>query len=156
MQPPPIVTEPIPNADDLQQQLHDGTWCTALLHAEDAIASGQDGARATARMAFVLSHAAWLRAAGLPPWLAAYDLRRRERLFGDLLEPGDGTGESMRRLLAGDAAAWQDLAEPEGETGVAPLLNLGEGTVPERIASLQAFALLLPLYLPEHWVSRTI
>lgn len=152
----PLVIERIPTTAELQQQLDDGSWCTTLVHAQDALANGRDDARPVAHLAFVLTHAAWLRAAALPPWLAAYDLHRRERLFGDLLEQGDDADESMRELLAGDPAAWQQLVDATGDTALTQILELAELAVPARIASLQRLAQRLPIEQPEHWLALTI
>lgn len=156
-------TDDIPATQkELQLLLHAGSWSEALLQAEAALSKGEVGegdsdAKQTAQLAFALSHAAWLRAAGLPSWLAAYDMHRRERLFGNLLEPGDDSNQQLRELLVGDDDAWQTFAASEtAPPMLSALLVLPAQPLTEKLQSLQTLAQRLPITEPEHWLARTI
>ena len=157
---------------ELRETLDQGNWCAALTRSEQALADGNDPAKLLAQKAFILSHAAWWRAAGLPAWLAAYDLGHRERLFGDLLEPGDGSTDAMRAMLCGDDAQWQRFADSsqagsnqadsnqadsnQAGPAITQLLELAGQPIDERADLLAAFAQRIPIEEPEHWLARTI
>ncbi|MCB9879607.1 MAG: serine/threonine protein kinase [Planctomycetes bacterium] len=136
----------------LQQDLHDGLWCRAAQRAATAAAD-----RSAAREAFVAAHALWLRAAGLPSWLAVTDLGERRRLFGDLLEPVDDVTEEELARLAGDPAAWRRwlVARPDDDAAVS-LWHIAELPAQQRAPALEAFAVPLPPEQPEPWLARTI
>lgn len=134
-----------------------GLWCAALVQSERALAAGEDDARKVAQQALVLSHAAWLQAAGLPTWLAAYDLARCDRLLGDLLEPGDGSTDSLRALLRGDRDAWQQLSmQPQLPDSVRQLLQVPAHPDQQHAGLFAVIAQRLPIDAPEHWLARTI
>ncbi|MFT4511894.1 MAG: hypothetical protein ACI89X_000882 [Planctomycetota bacterium] len=142
---------------ELRNALDQGHWCAAITDSEQALAEGNDTARLLAQKAFILSHAAWWRVAGLPPWLAAYDLGHRERLFGDLLEPGNGSTDTMRAMLCGDDEQWQRFANSrQAGPAITQLLELASQPLGTRADLLAKFATRLPIEQPEHWLARTI
>lgn len=145
------------STEELRDALDQGHWCATITDSEQALAEGNDEARSIAQQAFILSHAAWWRVADLPPWLAAYDLGHRERLFGDLLEPGSGSTEGMRKRLCGDEQQWQRFAtSKQAGTTITQLLELAQHPIAERADLLATFADRLPIEQPEHWLARTI
>lgn len=159
-----IVDEEAPRPlAEIEAGFAQGHWSATLADAQVAAAAGEDAARPLARAAFVLTHAAWWRIADLPPWLAAYDLGLRERLFGDLLEPRDDAHATLRAMLQGDDAAWSDYAERargNSETprayATARVLAIAARPARERADLLASFAQGVPIEQPEHWLARTI
>ena len=163
------ATSDAATSNELAVQMADGQWCRALIASERAARAGNPEARGVAQTAFVLAHAAWLQAAGLPAWLAACDLGQRSRLLGDLLEPGDGSTALLRALLCGDEQAWQAFGSTpasssasSGASSIASnglakqLLAVTDVPIAERSQLLLAIATRLPIEQPEHWLARML
>ena len=142
--------------EQLEQDLLSGNWCAALTDGEQALADGHQAARPLAQQALASSHAAWLRVAGLPPWLAAYDMHRRERLFGDLLEPSADLNPEWSQVLSGQEAAWRAVASQEGDSLLTQLIDIASQPANIRRDRLQGIAQRLPIEQPEHWLAQTI
>ena len=142
--------------EQLEQDLLSGNWCAALTDGEQALADGHQAARPLAQQALASSHAAWLRVAGLPPWLAAYDMHRRERLFGDLLEPSADLNPEWSQVLSGQEAAWRAVASQEGDSLLTQLIDTASQPANIRRDRLQGIAQRLPIEQPEHWLAQTI
>jgi len=144
-------------AEQQRELLEDGRFLAALQQAEAAFGDGDGASRQNAQVAFLLSHATWFRVAGLPAWLAAYDMRHRERLFGDQYEPVGERDQQLRDLLLGDAEQWQAFAASAAAPAMLrDLLALPELALAERLLALQTLASRLPVAEPEHWLARTI
>lgn len=133
-----------------------GLWARAQTAAIRALAEGDAAARPLAREAFVLAHAAWPRACGLPAWLGAADVRMRDRLFGDVLEPGDRSIAPFEALLRGDDDTWREwLEQPDASPAARRLLPIASLPPAERAAAFADHAAHLPIEEPEHWLART-
>jgi len=147
------VGEPAPDASErIKALLAAGEWCDALALALRSERTDFGAARPLAREAFVLSRAAWFRAADLPPFLAASELGQQRLLLGDRLEPMDDAATAAHAALRGDDDAWRELDNP----AAARLLAVRELPAAARADAFAAYALRLPIEAPEHWLARTI
>jgi hypothetical protein len=138
--------------DACEARLQRGCWCGALADAERLLADHVPGSHQLARRAFARAHALWFAAADLPPWLAAVDVLQRQRLFGDLLEPGPSDQQQARALLLGDPDALAALDDPAAHR----LLAIRGLEPADRAAAFADYARRFALDQPEHWLARLL
>lgn len=146
------VQATIERLEACERRLQSGAWSGALADAKQLLHEDIPGSRQLARKAFAHAHAVWIAAAGLPPWYAACDLSERQRLFGDLLEPGDDSLRELRSVLLGDPDALGRLTDPASRR----LLDARALPPPKRARVFAEHARRYALDEPEHWLARLL